>query len=107
MYSTTFQSEAKTIGRKELFEWALGIEMTLYVVQEMGMRLELIKLLSILNKRSRVMVGRCFSIKRGIQSMPEAADLREEILLFSSPRVKGRLKQWAGDNCEYVVEGLG
>lgn len=88
-----------------MFEWALGIGMNLYVVQELGVRLASIKLLQILSKSSRAFMGRCFSIRGNMQSMPEAADLREKIALFSSPRVKG--KQWTGDNCEYVVEELG
>jgi hypothetical protein len=87
MCSTTLQSKKdKAIGRKE-FEWALGIEMTLYAVQEMEVRLQLIKLISILSKRSRALLGRYFSFKGDMQSMPESGDLREEIALFSSPRV--------------------
>ena len=69
------------------------------------MRLESIKLIKMLSKSSRELVDRCFSIKGDMQSMPEAADLREKIALFSSPKVKGELKQWTGDKCEYEVEG--
>jgi hypothetical protein len=43
MCSTILQNEKhKVIGWKELFEWALGIGMTLYAIQEMGVRLQLI-----------------------------------------------------------------
>lgn len=107
---TTLQGEEdNAFGRNEMIEWVLGIGMTLYAVQELGVRLESIRLFKIWSKSSRALVGRSFS-NRGysfIQSMPEAAGLREKIALLNLLKVKGKHKQWAGDNSEYVVEGLG
>lgn len=83
MCSTTLQSEEdKAIGRKELFDLAFGMEITLYLVQDKWIKLKSIKLLSILSKSSNALVGRCFNIRGDIQSMPEAADLREKIAVL-------------------------
>jgi hypothetical protein len=65
----------------------------LYSVQDKGIRLKTIKLLSILSKSSNALVGRCFNIRGDIQSMPKAADFREEISVLSSLRVSGKLRQ--------------
>jgi len=84
--------EDKAIGRKELIEWALGIEMTLYAVsQELGVGLESIRLLKMLSKMSRALMGRCFNIRGDMQSMPEAADLREKMAMLNSLKVKVNL----------------
>jgi len=65
----------------------------LYSVQDKGIRLKLIKLLSILSKSSNALEGRCFNIRGDIQSMPETADFSEKIAVLSSLRVSGKLRQ--------------
>jgi len=65
----------------------------LYSVQDKGIILKLIKLLSILSKISNALVGRCFNIRENIQSMPEAADFHEEIAVLISLMVSGKLRQ--------------
>lgn len=66
---------------------------TLYSVHDMGVRLRSIRLLNIFSKSSNALVGRCFNIRGDIQSMPEAADFRENIAVLSSLIVNGKLKQ--------------
>jgi len=65
----------------------------LYSVQDKGIILKSIKLLSILSKISNALVGRCFNIRGDIQSTPEAADFREKIAVLSSLMVSGKLRQ--------------
>jgi hypothetical protein len=66
---------------------------TLYVVQDFGVRFKSMSLLNIESKSSKALLGRCFNIIGDMQSIPDAADFREKITVLSSPRVKGTLKQ--------------
>jgi len=81
--------------------WALGMGITLNLVQDDGIWFDEINLF--LERRSSMAaVGKCFNIRGEMLSKPEAIDFRELIAVISSSCVSGMLRQWSGRE---IVDG--
>jgi len=94
MHSKILQrDEEKAMGRKEVLELGLGIEITRYEDQEERVFCVYKILLKIL-RESKVFIGRFGNIKGEILSIPEAGERREEIALLSLDNVKGLVRIW-------------